>query len=196
MRWLLPCLASSGMKRLPVFICFGCWCLQFQVYPGGKNQTAKVAVNSLTFAVHEGECFGFLGTNGAGKTTTLSMLSGMGCFVFWTTALYVRNLLNAWSWAFCVSSYSNLLVHVVDKILLTNLMVMNIKNSLYNLSIFFFQVYSQYIRYKTWLFLDAGSALVCPIMNRIISYSQKKKTRGVLTFCLPRIDMMSLWHHI
>jgi len=30
----------------------------------------------LTFAVQEGECFGFLGTNGAGKSTTLSMLCG------------------------------------------------------------------------------------------------------------------------
>ncbi|KAJ8624155.1 hypothetical protein MRB53_032685 [Persea americana] len=50
-----------------------------KVYPGGKNHNAKVAVNSLTFAVQEGECFGFLGTNGAGKTTTLSMLSGEEC---------------------------------------------------------------------------------------------------------------------
>lgn len=47
-----------------------------KVYPGGEVQSPKVAVHSLTFAVHEGECFGFLGTNGAGKTTTLSMLSG------------------------------------------------------------------------------------------------------------------------
>ncbi|XP_074276823.1 ABC transporter A family member 1 isoform X2 [Silene latifolia] len=46
-----------------------------KVYPG-REQIPKVAVQSLTFAVHEGECFGFLGTNGAGKTTTLSMLSG------------------------------------------------------------------------------------------------------------------------
>ncbi|KAL1813550.1 hypothetical protein ACET3Z_023615 [Daucus carota] len=47
-----------------------------KVYPGGRHRGAKVAVHSLTFAVQEGECFGFLGTNGAGKTTTLSMLSG------------------------------------------------------------------------------------------------------------------------
>lgn len=47
-----------------------------KVYPGGRYRGAKVAVHSLTFAVQEGECFGFLGTNGAGKTTTLSMLSG------------------------------------------------------------------------------------------------------------------------
>ncbi|CAN0878408.1 ABC transporter A family member 1 [Linum grandiflorum] len=46
-----------------------------KVYPGGIHGT-KVAVNSLSFSVHAGECFGFLGTNGAGKTTTLSMLSG------------------------------------------------------------------------------------------------------------------------
>ncbi|XP_028556093.1 ABC transporter A family member 1 [Dendrobium catenatum] len=50
-----------------------------KVYPAGKKHVAKVAVHSLTFAVHEGECFGFLGTNGAGKTTTLSMLTGEEC---------------------------------------------------------------------------------------------------------------------
>ncbi|MFH0862174.1 MAG: ATP-binding cassette domain-containing protein [Candidatus Altiarchaeota archaeon] len=33
------------------------------------------AVDKVTFAVEEGEIFGFLGPNGAGKTTTLSMLS-------------------------------------------------------------------------------------------------------------------------
>ncbi|KAG9457355.1 hypothetical protein H6P81_001863 [Aristolochia fimbriata] len=47
-----------------------------KVYPGGWSCPSKVAVQSLTFSVQEGECFGFLGTNGAGKTTTLSMLSG------------------------------------------------------------------------------------------------------------------------
>ncbi|XP_022745140.1 ABC transporter A family member 1-like isoform X3 [Durio zibethinus] len=47
-----------------------------KVYPGGKHHHAKVAVDSLTFSVQAGECFGFLGTNGAGKTTTLSMLTG------------------------------------------------------------------------------------------------------------------------
>ncbi|KFK37012.1 hypothetical protein AALP_AA4G200700 [Arabis alpina] len=47
-----------------------------KVYPGCKYHSPKVAVQSLTFSVQAGECFGFLGTNGAGKTTTLSMLSG------------------------------------------------------------------------------------------------------------------------
>ncbi|OMO71381.1 ABC transporter-like protein, partial [Corchorus capsularis] len=47
-----------------------------KVYPGGKHYREKVAVDSLTFSVQAGECFGFLGTNGAGKTTTLSMLTG------------------------------------------------------------------------------------------------------------------------
>ncbi|KAL3632486.1 Phospholipid-transporting ATPase abca1 [Castilleja foliolosa] len=47
-----------------------------KVYPGGKQLGSKIAVDSLTFSVQQGECFGFLGTNGAGKTTTLSMLSG------------------------------------------------------------------------------------------------------------------------
>lgn len=38
-------------------------------YPNGK-----VAVRNLSFGVHAGEVFGFLGTNGAGKTTTIAML--------------------------------------------------------------------------------------------------------------------------
>ena len=36
----------------------------------------KVAVQSLSFGIPKGECFGFLGINGAGKSTTLSILSG------------------------------------------------------------------------------------------------------------------------
>lgn len=35
------------------------------------------AVNQITFAVNEGEIFGFLGPNGAGKTTTIRMLTGL-----------------------------------------------------------------------------------------------------------------------
>jgi len=37
----------------------------------------QTAVDKLTFAVDEGEIFGFLGPNGAGKTTTLLMLLGL-----------------------------------------------------------------------------------------------------------------------
>jgi len=33
-----------------------------------------VAVNQISFEVHEGEIFGFLGPNGAGKTTTINMI--------------------------------------------------------------------------------------------------------------------------
>ncbi|HEY6362417.1 MAG TPA: ABC transporter ATP-binding protein [Vicinamibacterales bacterium] len=36
-----------------------------------------VAVNDLTFAVRQGEIFGFLGSNGAGKSTTIRMLCGL-----------------------------------------------------------------------------------------------------------------------
>ncbi len=35
------------------------------------------AVDAVTFAVAEGEVFGFLGPNGAGKTTTIKMLAGL-----------------------------------------------------------------------------------------------------------------------
>lgn len=50
---------------------------EFKVYFEEKHHGRKVAVDSLTFSVQEGECFGFLGTNGAGKTTTISMLCGI-----------------------------------------------------------------------------------------------------------------------
>ncbi len=36
-----------------------------------------VAANELTFDVHAGEIFGFLGANGAGKTTAMRMLCGL-----------------------------------------------------------------------------------------------------------------------
>ena len=36
-----------------------------------------VAVNAISFDVHKGEIFGFLGANGAGKTTAMRMLCGL-----------------------------------------------------------------------------------------------------------------------
>ena len=36
-----------------------------------------LAVNDISFSVHKGEIFGFLGSNGAGKTTTIRMLTGI-----------------------------------------------------------------------------------------------------------------------
>ena len=36
-----------------------------------------IAVDNVTFDVHRGEIFGFLGANGAGKTTTIRMLCGL-----------------------------------------------------------------------------------------------------------------------
>ncbi|NML23264.1 ABC transporter ATP-binding protein [Pseudoflavitalea sp. G-6-1-2] len=46
------------------------------------NQLTKIfggfkAVDSISFDVHEGEIFGFLGANGAGKTTAMRMLCGL-----------------------------------------------------------------------------------------------------------------------
>lgn len=46
-----------------------------------KNLTKKfgdfVAVDHISFTVHKGEIFGFLGANGAGKTTAMKMLIGI-----------------------------------------------------------------------------------------------------------------------
>src|SRR5687768_5180443 len=38
---------------------------------------AFVAVDDVSFEVHPGEIFGFLGSNGAGKSTTIRMLCGL-----------------------------------------------------------------------------------------------------------------------
>ena len=42
-----------------------------------KNYGDVHAVQNVSFAIHPGEIFGFLGANGAGKTTTIRMLCGL-----------------------------------------------------------------------------------------------------------------------
>ncbi|MDX6495533.1 MAG: type transport system ATP-binding protein [Gaiellales bacterium] len=42
-----------------------------------KRYGDHVAVDGISFEVHEGEAFGILGPNGAGKTTTLEMIEGL-----------------------------------------------------------------------------------------------------------------------
>ncbi len=42
-----------------------------------RKYEVKLAVNDISFTIHEGELVGFLGANGAGKTTTLKILSGL-----------------------------------------------------------------------------------------------------------------------
>ncbi|HEX8865265.1 MAG TPA: ABC transporter ATP-binding protein [Lentzea sp.] len=43
----------------------------------GKRYGPRVAVDSVSFSVAEGEIFGILGPNGAGKTTTVQCVSGL-----------------------------------------------------------------------------------------------------------------------
>jgi ABC-2 type transport system ATP-binding protein len=72
-----------------------------------KNLTKKfgkfTAVDSISFDVHKGEIFGFLGANGAGKTTAIKMLTGLltptsgtatvaGFDVFKQTEIIKRNI--------------------------------------------------------------------------------------------------------
>jgi ABC-2 type transport system ATP-binding protein len=42
-----------------------------------KRYGDHVAVDGISFSVHQGEAFGILGPNGAGKTTTLEMIEGL-----------------------------------------------------------------------------------------------------------------------
>jgi ABC-2 type transport system ATP-binding protein len=42
-----------------------------------KQFGQRLAVDDVSFSVHDGECYGLLGPNGAGKTTTISMLCGL-----------------------------------------------------------------------------------------------------------------------
>jgi ABC-2 type transport system ATP-binding protein len=46
-----------------------------KIYKGRGKTEAVRAVDSISFAVDEGEFFGFLGPNGAGKTTTIRILA-------------------------------------------------------------------------------------------------------------------------
>lgn len=52
---------------------------EYVIYTDKLTKTfgAFTAVNQISFEVHQGEIFGFLGANGAGKTTALRMLSGL-----------------------------------------------------------------------------------------------------------------------
>lgn len=47
-----------------------------KLFRPGKGEVVK-AVDSVSFTIEEGLCFGLLGPNGAGKTTTVEMLEGI-----------------------------------------------------------------------------------------------------------------------
>ncbi len=61
-----------------------------------KEYGAKVAVESLTLTVQQGEVFGFLGPNGAGKSTTMKMLMGLVFPTAGTMSLLGRPVGDVW----------------------------------------------------------------------------------------------------
>lgn len=48
-----------------------------EVFDLVKHYKSVCAVNGVSFAIEQGQCFGLLGPNGAGKTTTLEILEGI-----------------------------------------------------------------------------------------------------------------------
>ena len=50
------------------------------------------AVNDISFAVNEGETFGFLGPNGAGKTTTIRILTGISAPTSGTATIFGHDI--------------------------------------------------------------------------------------------------------
>ena len=42
-----------------------------------KEYETKVAVNDVSFTIHDGEIVGYIGSNGAGKSTTIKMMCGI-----------------------------------------------------------------------------------------------------------------------
>lgn len=53
--------------------------MESQILVSAQNLVKRygdlVAVNGVSFAIRQGECFGFLGPNGAGKTSTMKMIT-------------------------------------------------------------------------------------------------------------------------
>jgi len=52
-------------------------CTLIEVTNLTKKFDDVTAVDGISFAIPQGELFGFLGPNGAGKTTTISILTGL-----------------------------------------------------------------------------------------------------------------------
>nr|DAD21804.1 TPA_asm: hypothetical protein HUJ06_023267 [Nelumbo nucifera] len=70
-RYIVQQLMKEPNGSYPIF----CHNLK-KVYMGEDGNSRKHAVQSLSLAVPQGECFGLLGPNGSGKTTFINMVTG------------------------------------------------------------------------------------------------------------------------
>src|SRR5689334_17170402 len=71
------CGAPGGRDGSAACLSSGPAMVAIQVDTLTKRYGEHVAVDGISFSVHEGEAFGILGPNGAGKTTTLEMIEGL-----------------------------------------------------------------------------------------------------------------------
>jgi lipooligosaccharide transport system ATP-binding protein len=67
-----------------------------EVHNLGKRYNGLVAVESISFSVHAGECFGLLGPNSAGKTSAIRMIYGFAPPSSGSLRVFDRDIATDW----------------------------------------------------------------------------------------------------